>query len=362
MHKGTYVENVDVDKQVTLIGDGADVVTVRAANVGDHVFGVTADYVKIGGFTVTGTTGSCKAGIHLDNVDYCNISKNRILGNEYGIYLWDSNNNTLSDNTANSNGWCGIDLSYSSGNTLQNNTMSGNGYNFGVHGSSLLYYIQNIDARNTVDGRPIYYWIDEQDKQIPYDAGFVGIVDSTNITVRNLALTNNSHGVLFISTDNSRIEGVTASDNWYGIYMLYSANNTLSSNTANSNDEEDGIHLEWSSNNTLQSNIANSNSDRGIGLFGSDNNTLQDNTALDNWCGVHLWSSTNNTLYHSNLANNTWNNAFDEGSTNQWDSGSEGNYYSDYTGTDTNKDGIGDIPYDIPGNQHRPIPTHATRD
>ena len=32
VHAGTYIENVDVDKRVTLIGDGADVVTVRAAD------------------------------------------------------------------------------------------------------------------------------------------------------------------------------------------------------------------------------------------------------------------------------------------------------------------------------------------
>jgi len=32
VHAGTYVENVDVDKRITLIGDGADVVTVRAAD------------------------------------------------------------------------------------------------------------------------------------------------------------------------------------------------------------------------------------------------------------------------------------------------------------------------------------------
>ena len=37
VHAGTYVENVDADKRVTLIGDDADVVTVRAADAGDHV-------------------------------------------------------------------------------------------------------------------------------------------------------------------------------------------------------------------------------------------------------------------------------------------------------------------------------------
>ena len=30
VHAGTYVENLDVRKRLTLIGDGADVVTVRA--------------------------------------------------------------------------------------------------------------------------------------------------------------------------------------------------------------------------------------------------------------------------------------------------------------------------------------------
>jgi len=43
-------------------------------------------------------------------------------------------------------------------------------------------------------------------------------------------------------------------------------------------------------------------------------------------------SSSNNTLYHNNLINNTDHNAYDS-YTNQWDSGSEGNYYSDYNGT-----------------------------
>ena len=35
VHAGTYVENVDADKRVTLIGDDADVVTVRAADAED---------------------------------------------------------------------------------------------------------------------------------------------------------------------------------------------------------------------------------------------------------------------------------------------------------------------------------------
>ena len=214
----------------------------------------------------------------------------------------------------------------SNNNTLQNNTMSGNKYNFDVSGNALSDYTQNIDTSNTVDGKPIYYWIDQQDEQIPDDAGFVGVVNSTNITVRRLILTNNGWGVLFAYTDNSRIENVNASNNGYGIYLWHSNNNTLQSNSASYN-KYGGVVLSNSNNNTLQSNTVNSN----------------------NWCGIYLHSrSDNNTIYHNNFINNTWTNAYDIScGANQWDNGAEGNYWSDYTGTDSNGDGIGDTAYQI---------------
>jgi len=86
-------------------------------------------------------------------------------------------------------------------------------------------------------------------------------------------------------------------------------------------------------------------------LKDSSNNMLAGNTAnSNNAYGIYislLLYSSNNTLYHNNLIDNTQN-AYDT-RTNTWDSGTEGNYYSDYTGTDSNGDGIGDNPYPIPG-------------
>ena len=246
-----------------------------------------------------------------------------------------------------------------------------------------------------MDGKPIYYWTNRQDQQVPDDAGFVGVVNSTNITVRDLVLTKNSKGLLFAFTNNSNIENVSVSNNYYGIHLFGSRNNTITSNAASSN-RDSSIYLEYSSNNTLinnnasnndregiylgyysnnnmlMNNIASNNDDEGIYLFGrSNNNTLQDNTVSNNDEGIYLtWdannntltnntansnhygirigSSTNNAIHHNNLLDNTLCNACDE-CTNQWDSGSEGNYYSDYTGTDNNTDGIGDDPHPIPG-------------
>ena len=58
VYNGSYIENVNVNKAVTLQGEGADVVNVTAALASDHVFNVTVGYVNISGFKVTGATGS----------------------------------------------------------------------------------------------------------------------------------------------------------------------------------------------------------------------------------------------------------------------------------------------------------------
>ncbi|MCK4736880.1 MAG: hypothetical protein KAT65_30790 [Methanophagales archaeon] len=97
---GTYTENVNVNKQLTVYSrDGADVTIIPAANPDDHVFDVIADYVNISGFTVQGATASRKAGIYLgSNVDHCNISYNIASNNFIGIYLYSSSYNLIYNN------------------------------------------------------------------------------------------------------------------------------------------------------------------------------------------------------------------------------------------------------------------------
>ena len=82
---GTYNENVDVYKSLTIISTlgNPDDTIVQAANSDDHVFEITADNVTISGFTVKGATGDEKAGIYLYGANHSivlnsNIQNNRI--------------------------------------------------------------------------------------------------------------------------------------------------------------------------------------------------------------------------------------------------------------------------------------------
>ncbi len=99
VHAGAYTENVDVNKRLTLEGENAGVVAVTAADSGDHVFEVTANYVNISGFTATGAAGEMNAGIYLQYVEHCNISDNNATNNHDGIHLCLSNNNVIYHNS-----------------------------------------------------------------------------------------------------------------------------------------------------------------------------------------------------------------------------------------------------------------------
>jgi parallel beta-helix repeat protein len=153
VQSGTYVENVDVNKRLTLQGEGADVVTVRAENTSEHVFEVTADWVNISGFTMTGVTSYPNAGICLNDADHCNISENNASNNYRGICLYSScNHNALTNNTALNNDCCGIylgNLSYC--NTIANNTLSDNEWDIWLKNSLSDF------TNNTLNGTTISF-------------------------------------------------------------------------------------------------------------------------------------------------------------------------------------------------------------
>ena len=161
VHAGNYNENVDVDKQITLEGESVDVVTVTAATADDHVFNVTADYVNISGFKVTGATNN-SAGIYLGSAEHCNIADNEAVSNCYGIYSWwYSNNNTLVENDCSDNDYYGIYWSHSSNNNLIYNNYFNNTNNAYDEGANT-WNIAKTAGTNIIGGSWLggNYWSD----------------------------------------------------------------------------------------------------------------------------------------------------------------------------------------------------------
>ena len=114
----------------------------------------------------------------------------------------------------------------------------------------------------------------------------------------------------------------------------------------------------WTANNTVEDNIIMGCN---MAIFLAESpNTVIGNHIENNIQGIFLGPLPDshkpvfNVLYHNSFVNNTMQ-VYDCECTdphtiqhlNIWDNGVSGNYWSDYNGTDTNQDGIGDTPYSI---------------
>jgi parallel beta-helix repeat protein len=118
-----------------------------------------------------------------------------------------------------------------------------------------------------------------------------------------------------------------------------------------------GIQLIFSKSrsNVVSSNYIFNNSASGIDIrIGANNNTISYCNINSNLYGIYIQESSNDNIFHHNNLINNGKNAIDR-CKNQWYKDKTGNYWSDYTGFDSNLDGIGDTPYDIPGGGNKDV-------
>ncbi len=309
------------------------------------------------------------------NTNFCNGTYNLphgILINASGITL-DCNGSTLIGNKLNSsvpdksidlltsnvvlkncevtNYTYGIYISYSSNLQLTNNSMYNNTYNFGASPTDVSS-TNKIGETNTVDGKPIYYLVNKKDMAVPKDAGFVFLINSTNITVDGVDLRNNLRGIILYETKNSTLKNSNVSHTSIGVYLHSSDNILIVNNSIDSNDFMGALILSsnfnvidgnkfysnyaaywsiWSNNNdiayndisnnneailyfgmsdavnnTIHNNKIHSNSGYGVGFSYVSGNTILRNEIFNNSVGIELWGNANNNISQNSIYNNSY--------------------------------------------------------
>jgi parallel beta-helix repeat protein len=294
---------------------------------------------------------------HISNDNTAVVSNNTYTGNKEGVQLRNCSvdltenvfkNNELAISIAGSNNLL-------KNNRLENNTKNLSFPEFATQFHGYLHTVDvihnDVDMSNTIDGRPIIYWINQYNKIVPPDASLVLLMSCTNITAQDLYLTGNEQGLVVIDTQNSTINGNTIITNTLGVGIFKSYNNIFSENYIAKNMV--GMRIDNSENNLIVNNsfIENKGTSNGFAIIFTGNqkdNTIIRNDFIDSRVIPMLQISINK---------------FDgPGWGNIWNDSTSGNYWSDYqtryqNSSEIDNTGIGNTPFVINENNidYKPI-------
>jgi len=292
VYNGTYREHPIIGKDdLMIVGENKNDTIIDGDGIG-AVVRVTAANVTISGFTVQNSGWRW----------YYDEGSGFYLGAGPKVTIFVN----ISDNII-SNCYFGISLSNSLRNTINGNTISNAGVGVSFFDSAYNNLSGNTISDIEYDG--IVFWN-------PYDNDVTGNL-ITNCSGVGVRIDRGNENTIIVNT-------ITESD--YGVLFHLSDHNVIQENSITGS--------EWN----------------GISLFNSSENTVTENNITNNRNGIVTQWAQNNSIYHNNFVDNT-NQVYTE-STDIWDNGLEGNYWSDYeerypNATEIDDSGIWDTPYII---------------
>ena len=278
------------------------------------------------------------AGIFLENVTNCELVKNIIDSDAYGIravnlnsskitdnicyggnkilqgfskicsiYLVGSTYNTIANNTCNDSEFVGIRLSDSSYNIVANNTCNGNGWRHHRGGGIYLKHSHaNIVANNTCNDN-----IGEDQEVSEESLSAIHLEFSDSNSVSNNTCNRNEWGITLHESKGNTVINNTCNNNTRGIYLYESGlldwghwgtDGIVANNTCNGN-HEDGIQIQSSFGVIVANNTCNSN-EWGIYLGHSEHITVASNTCNNNSIGIYVQRSDELAVTRNTCTNN----------------------------------------------------------
>jgi len=289
VYNSTYHEHVTVNKQLNIYSrDGTDVTIIDGDGSG-KCFYVTDNYINICGFTVQ----NGEYGIYLYDSDYNKITENTASFNKYdGIYVeYYCDNNEITKNTVNSNKRNGIYLcKYNNDNKLSDNTVKSNDE------SGIKLYKDNDGneiTNNSIELNEkygIYLGSGCDDNNltqntINYNLDYGIYIDSAPNYISQSNVVNGEHIYYFYKARGTPEDPIIAED------LILTKPNIINIAKITLSDSRYVIVR----NNTLK------NSDKGIHLDASKNSKVINNTVSLTNGGIYLYSSSANEMTENRL-------------------------------------------------------------
>ena len=210
-------------------------------------------------------------GISIDGGIECRIIGNQVMNNEIGITFFGSEN------------------------IFRNNQMKNNTINF----EDITYEKNDVDSSNTINDKPIYYIVNQQNITVPADASMIHLEGCSNIRVPNLDIKHTYKAISLFNSSNCKIYGNTLTDNEIGISLRNSTNNSIIGNKL-LNNTNDAIEQYDSENTTIANNLIKGNGggidSSGYNVVGSRNAIILSNQIIANGgCGIQAGTECNIT-------------------------------------------------------------------
>ena len=313
---GHYREgNIQITKSVTLQGINYPIVDGE----GEHeIFTISADSVVVDGFEFRDVGVNYiedRAAINVAGVSHCLIQNNRLINSFFGVYLQNSLKCIVRNN-----------------------------------------FVQGEAVKEISSGNAIHAWyskelVIEDNTVINHRDGiYLEFVDGSTVS-GNVSRDNLRYGLHFMFSNDDQYIGNTFESNGAGVAVMFSKNILMQGNRfiRNWGSSSYGLLLKEITDSELRLNHFEANT---IGIYaeGASRVQIEDNDFIANgWALKLLGSCVDDRIERNNFIGNTFD--LTTNSSKNYNVYT-GNFWSEYSGYDLDKDGFGDVP-------HRPVKLYS---
>ena len=318
-----------------------NIISTKSNDISIYLFSCT--HINMSNNRIETKYGSA---IELDGCANNSISNNQIINNNRGIICLNSHTNMIQDNIILDNYVFGIDMQYSLGNTIQLNTVMNNfhgGIRIKSSSDTVVYdnWIENdFHTSLFLDKASLISIINNTFPQI----GGVELFDSVNISLigntfhsegiiitgelkehwnthtidqnfingstieyyannQHISVSEHAGQVILANATNIKIQGLHITNVRRPIQMGFSTENYIEKNSFTLC-KDCGIYLSNSDNNIISNNSLTGNESVAVQAYVSMKNTIRCNSFSNNFMGVLLYFSEENSIEKNNFQSN----------------------------------------------------------